>query len=304
MRLLLLSSLLLFSVSSFSCSGDEFFLDNPEFESYVDTIKIIENYPINDSIIIKDNIKDVTIEKLFSYKSTAKTGNQGIAVFNDLMFQCYDSNYMIDVIDLYNKKKRCFFYVESNNLIHCNSVNFGPYYFDVNDGYPLLYIQQRGYANKLNVYRLESDQDSLFSASLVQTLYFAPCSYTLTSTNTFNNSLYVIHGYNKNNYLSVFNVPDPLSGDTTIDIYNAISISYLPVTKVIQDTASDEHYLYFLCGYGNEGELWQIDIGRKEAIVFDLTKYGLNGEPEGLECYEDGLLIAFPWGQVYKIKIK
>jgi hypothetical protein len=112
-------------------------------------------------------------------------------------------------------------------------------------------------------------------------------------------------GYNNIRYLSILDVPDFKDKNIKMDLRNAIKTFILPSTKIIQDSAADDNYLYFLCGQEKDGELWQIDITSHEARVIDLPSYNLNREPEGIDCYEDGFLVSFLGSSsFYKISIK
>ncbi len=71
--------------------------------------------------------------------------------------------------------------------------------------------------------------------------------------------------------------------DITVNVNLATETYYLPFKKVIQDTAFNNNYLYYVCGTSNQGELWQIDMKTKKAKVIDLPQNGLNSEPEGIE---------------------
>ena len=292
----------LFILSFVSCEQDDDFIEILEGEGNLETISLHPTLNVDDSLVIKEH-PEVVIEKFFSFKTKSTTTNQGFAIYNNLMFQCYHTNNIIDIIDLNIKKVTSSIFLEPDELIHCNNVNFGADFYEIDDKYPLLYIQQRGYENKLNAYRIYMDKDSLLSASLVQTISFSPCSRSVTSISSSNNNLYVIYVYNKARYLSIFNVPDSKWGDIKLDMKDAIKTYILPSTKVMQDSAANGKYLYFLCGYGKEGEIWQIDMDTNEARVIDLPSYNLKGEPEGIDCYEDGLLVSFLGRAVYKIRI-
>ena len=289
-------------LSFISCEQDDDFIETLEGQGNLDIISVLPYLSIDDSLVIKEH-PEVEIEKFFSFKTKATTTNQGFAIFDNMMFQCYHTNNIIDIIDLSIKKVISSIYLEPEELVHCNDVNFGADFYEPEDKYPLLYIQQRGYANKLNAYRIVMEEDSLLSASLIQTISFTPCSKSVTSINSTNNILYVMYVYNKARYLSTFYVPHFKGGDISLDMRNAIKTYILPSKKVIQDSAANEKYLYFLCGYGKEGEIWQIDMDTNEARVIDLPSYNLKGEPEGIDCYEDGLLVSFLGRAVYKIRI-
>ena len=94
-----------------------------------------------------------------------------------------------------------------------------------------------------------------------------------------------------------------LKSEVVLNLIKAEKTYAIKIPKVVQDTAFGSGSLYFVCGYSKEGELWKIDMKTKTAKVIDLTKYGLNGEPEGLEEYEGNIIMSFSNRSVYKIKI-
>lgn len=274
----------------------------------------VENKPLSiesnremniDSIkVIDSSLYKVTIEKLFRFSSQSKTGLQGSAIFNNKMFQCHHSNNIIDVIDLEKKKVIYSIPLEPEELVHCNNVNFGPGFYDMTDTYPLLYIQQRGYENKLNAYRIISEGDSIFSAHFIQFILFYSCKSSVTAINRSKNLLHVFFPLNGHTHIATLEMPPFSDKNDIVDIKNATNILYLPLNKVIQDTACDDNYLYFLCGYGGEGELWQINMENFEAKIIHFPDFNISNEPEGIDCYDNEILVSFIGRNVYRIKIE
>lgn len=282
-----------------------------------DTITIVKNDTTivgNDTIITpKDSIladsihstyqPEITYTKLFTLNSTSKNTTQGFAVHDKYLFNCHHTNDVIDIFDLETKKAVGAIHLEPETIVHCNNVNFGSERYLEDDKFPLLYIQQRGYASKLNVYRIVSKGDSAFAAEKIQTISFESCSWCINTIDKSRNLLYTFYGYNGNNYLSCFRMPSYREGDITIHPKSAYKTFFCPYKKVGQDTAFDDKYLYITCGYSKEGELWRIDMDNKMARLIDLTKYKLNGEPEGLDIYKGDILLSFLSKALYRITI-
>lgn len=282
-----------------------------------DTITIIKNDTTivgNDTIVTpKDSIiadslhssnqQEIIFTKFFTLQSVSKNTNQGFAVHDKYLFNCHHTNDVIDIYDLETKKAVGEIHLEPETIVHCNNVNFGSEFYSNDDKFPLLYIQQRGYASKLNVYRIINEGDSIFSAEKIQTIFFESCSWCINTIDNSKNLLYTFYGYKGKNYLSCFRMPSYREGDITIHPKSAFKTFYCPYKKVGQDTAFDDKYLYITCGYSKEGELWRIDMDNKMARLIDLTKYKLNGEPEGLDIYKGDILLSFLSKALYRITI-
>ena len=282
-----------------------------------DTFKIVKNDTIivgNDTIInpkdsiIADSLQsayqpEITYSKLFTLSSTSRNTTQGFAIYDKYLFNCHHTNDVIDIFDLETKKKVSEIHLEPETIVHCNNVNFDSEFYSEDDRFPLLYIQQRGYASKLNVYRIICNGDSIITADKIQTISFESCSWGINTIDNRRNLLYTFYGYGGNNYLSSFRMPSYREGDVSIHPKSAYKTYYCPYKKVGQDTAFNDKYLYITCGYSKEGELWRIDIENKTAKLIDLTRYKLTGEPEGLDIYKGDILLSFFNKALYRITI-
>lgn len=323
-RLVLLS---IFILLMSACGSADNFIDDQEEVEVIDSILVIPASPNDSTIKTADTItigndtivhpKDTTsadsllingkpeieYNKLFRLTSTSRNYTQGIAIYDNYLFNCHHSNDVIDVFDLESQKAIAYITLEPNNIIHCNNVNFGSEFYSKEDKFPILYIQQRGYACKLNAYRIICERDSFITAEKIQTISFESCSSCINTIDVKKNLLYAIYEYNGKKYISSFRMPSVKEGDVSINIHSAQKTYYSPYTKVGQDTAFNDNYLYVLCGNKNEGELWRIDISNKIAKMIDLTKYGMIAEPEGVDIYKDNIIVSFLNSPLHKIKI-
>lgn len=290
-------------VMQFSCLGKDDMMDTFDSLLQVDTINIVPTLQIGDTLLVNDTIQ-IELEKFFSFKTESQTSNQGMAIYDNKMFQCYHSNNIIDIFDLENIKKIASIRLKPEELIHSNNVYFGKDFYDFNDSYPILYIQKRGYANKLNAYHICSEADTVFNAELVQALSFFNCERSVSVIDRTYNTLYIIYENGVNKYIAAFDIPSLSEEEINIDVRKAIRTYSLPCKKVIQDTACDDKFLYFLCGLANKGELWKIDMKTGEALTIDLPSNKLKGEPEGIDCYKDWVVVSFVGHSVYKLRIK
>lgn len=257
---------------------------------------------ISDSLCLS-NHQEIEYTPLFKLTSTSKNEQQGIAIYDKYLFNCHHSNDIIDVFDLEAQKKVASISLEPETIVHCNNVNFGPEFYNNKDKFPLLYVQQRGYACKLNVYRIICNGDSITGAKKVQTISFESCSSCINTIDIKRNLLYAIYGMNGNSYISSFKMPSVKDGDISIHPKTALKTYYSPYKKIGQDTAFDNNYLYLLCGYSKEGELWRINLDNKTAKLIDFTEYGLYGEPEGIDIYNNDIYVSFLNTPLYKMVI-
>ncbi len=186
--------LLIFSILSLSaCEKDDDVYKNTQEIVPTDTIKITNI--ATDTLHISDSAR-IEYVKLFTIKSKTANSTQGFAIYDSLLFNCHHSNDIIDVYNINNGKEIASINLESDAIIHCNDVNFGSKFYSDNDIFPLLYIQQRGYANKLNTYRIIVNNDSIYSAQRMQTISFVPCSDSITAIDVSNNLIYIIYKMN------------------------------------------------------------------------------------------------------------
>lgn len=328
MRSLILLVFLLVFVSA--CGENDDYFDEEVINTPVDTIIVVPTNPNDttkatpsDSIIVTpsdttktsdntvsvdDSLKmsqsvEIEYKKIFTINSLSTQSIQGLAIYDDYLFNCHHSNNVIDVYDLKTYQKVASISLDPVTIIHANNVNFSSQFYDSNDKFPLLYIQHRGYANKVNVYRIIVDKENNFTAQLIQTLSFSPCDWSITTIDSDKNILYVLFGQGKGDMVSTFSCPSYADGDIIINVNKGINTYSLPMSKVTQDTAFKGKYLYFVRGTSNQGELWRVDMENKTAICIDLTKYNLKSEPEGIDVYNSELIVSFINKSVYKIKI-
>ena len=275
-----------------------------DFPFPCDSFDIVSIDSTKQEIQDNDNPSHIEITKLFKLSSISHYYAQGFAIYDKYLFNCHHSNDIIDVFDLETQKSIAYLHLEPDMIIHCNNVNFGSEFYSENDRFPILYIQQRGYACKLNAYRIICSGDTFLTAEKVQTIYFGPCKSCINAIDTRNNLLYALYDYNGKNFISSFQMPSVHAGDITINLQSAYKSYYSPYTKICQDTAFDDKFLYILCGYNNEGELWIIDMDNKKARVIDLPKYNLFAEPEGIDIYNRSIIVSFPNKPLYCINIQ
>ena len=232
-----------------------------------------------------------------------ETTFQGMAVFGDYLFQCHHSNNRIDVYDLRDNSLSFTIEQEGNGAVHCNNADFGTDYYDKNDPFPLLYLEQKGNRHKTSVYRIVKT-DSTYTAQMVQTLTFEPCTRSISNNDLENGYMYVTHGEGKSGFVTKIKIPSYKKGDMTIDLKSKKALATFDVStpKVGQDGTIHNKKLFQLKGYSREGELKIVDLER-QCILFvaQFNKIGMHGEPEGIAWYKNHLIVSTVSGQVYNV---
>jgi hypothetical protein len=210
---------------------------------------------------------------------------------------------------------------DASLLGHCNTVNFGPNFYDENDMFPLLYVSDGNNAlgadNKVRVVRLTYSED-VYTAELLQ---------TITLPSVINGHSYdwsVVHidkdykylwwtGYhdNKEVYFAKFSIPAIFDSENNV----------IPTVTLTENDVLDEFVtfgnilhpqggsiingiLYLpagVPGYGSTVYLHVYDIWRKEFInSINLTKLGFNIEPECAAYYDGSIYVTTQANGIYK----
>lgn len=243
----------------------------------------------------------VKVEKLFNLKKTTKRNTQGAAVFNNLLFQCHDTNDIIDIYDLQTNEHLQSIKLEGDSITHCNNVDFGREYYSESDRFPLLYLQVREKYHKTLVFRIV-EEDSIMRLDKVQTLQFEPLNWCTTTIDARKRKMYVLRLGKEINYLYRFNLPKVSEGDLTFHISNASKTIEIPKVKQNQDATIHRRFLYRIYGFKDQGVLGVVNLKEGKLVgLMDLTKYGMTSEPEGIIYYNHGLIITFLNKEVYRI---
>ena len=176
-----------------------------------------------------DNIK--SINTIMMLADTPSGGSrQGCAYYNGLLFVFHDSNDIIEIYDV--DEKRLINIVDmtdggfSHYQYHCNNANFGNKKYDKNDPFPLLYVSMEHLnQHRILVFRIIGSMDNM-KFKLVQTIILPEPSqillyYPNCYIDTEKNSMWV-SGYSTNNYhfspnnhliYLRFNLPEVNDGD-------------------------------------------------------------------------------------------
>lgn len=313
-----LSLLMLVAIVLFGCSKASFEEEQIIPEVKIDTVYVIDysdNINIINNIVVLDDEVLHSIALLASFeidfvkigvidKSEKRPDIQGCCIYDGIMFQCYHTNEIIDLISVDSLKRKASILLESNTIIHCNDVSFGGRKYQESDHFPVLYIQQRGYASTVNAYRIWKNQD-FYDASLIQSIVFSPCNYSVSTIDAKRSLFYVLYDNGDGTILSSYDIPAFNKTTTDVNLLKEAKNKsfFMPLTKVTQDMAFFDHYLFISSGYSGEGELWIVDVNTSMARRIDLPSYGIKAEPEGLSFYQGKLYLVMNNYNCYTLDI-
>lgn len=254
-------------------------------------------------ILTEANIK---VEKAFKMNNSSNTSYQGMAVFNDYLFQCRHSNNIIDVYNLKNNNLAFTIEQKGEGTLHCNNVDFGTQYYSETDEFPLLYLEHKGTQHKTSVYRIIKNENA-YTAEKIQTFNFSPCSWSISNNDTDNGYMYISHdGIGLSYNIAKIKIPDFKDGDLEITLNAESCVEYFPVednsNKVGQDATIYKNKLFQLKGQSGNSELRIYNLNNHNLIFsVDLRKMGISGEPEGIAWYKDHIMISVINGQIYNM---
>ena len=261
---------------------------------------------IDERVLLLDfdtlSYENIIVEKAFVIEKKVGTSLQGIAVFNDLLFQTHNYGSYIDVYDLTNNTFAFSIEKDRENSVHCNNADFGPYYAS-DDPFPLLYLEHSSGKHQTSVYRIIK-QDSIYTMEKVQTLNFSQCTNAITNNDNNNGFMYVSYTHDNIRSIAKINIPDISLENHTValDSINILDQFDIVIDKVAQDATVYNNKLFQLKGYSGEGEICIYDLIKHKIIfVIDWNRVGMAGEPEGIAWYKDHLIVTTNSRQVYNI---
>ena len=146
--------------------------DTLRYETKLDTIKYA-----NKKQIVTDfdelSYDNVLIEKAFVMEKHNDNAFQGLAIYEDYLFQTYHRKACVDVYDLINNKFVFSLIQNDEGPVHCNNADFGNFY-EPTDPFPLLYLEYRAGNMKTGVYRIVN-KTGTFELEKIQILSFSSC---------------------------------------------------------------------------------------------------------------------------------
>lgn len=252
---------------------------------------------------------------------------QGACIYGNKLFQFYAYSKFAVYDLLTNTISSIFSFDAGTNGIHCNSACFGNK-LNSSDSYPLLYVNayldseligkgvcevhqivQSGdtyTTNYIQTIRIGFTNDELWTGEVINPSTLANCNFLV---DTVNNRLiaYVTQGFARTRFF-LFELPDPSEPNVTLskdDILDYFDLAYI---ANIQDSCLYNGMIYMTAGinwgdYDQLLRLYAINLnGRSIVSEIHLDEISvLNTEPEGIDYYDDALIMTQTIGNVYKL---
>ncbi len=186
---------------------------------------------------------------------------------------------------------------------HCNSVNFGTQYYDVEDVSPLIYVStgyaSGGYTGAL-VYRI-TQHNGTFFITLVQTIRFPVDKSSWTEFIPGDEFAYLCYTTER----VIYKVPMPklkdgdiiISRDDAIETYQFTPQPDWMSTSRNQDRMIYQGKIHVISGVPQSGEASVLFILNLETLererIIDFKKIGLIKEPESIFNWNGDICVAF-----------
>ena len=250
---------------------------------------------------------------------------QGACIYEDQLFQFYAWS-KFSVYDLLtNTLSGIFSFDEATAGLHCNSACFGNKQ-NSTDAYPLLYVNSYldNVGNGVCEVHKITESNGTYTTDLIQTIHIDFTDNTLWTgevinpstlangnflVDTINNRLiaYVTQGFARTRFF-MFELPDTAIANVTLSTNNIIDYFDLAYIANIQDSCLHNGMIYMTAGinWGDYDQILRIYVinlnGRSIVSEIHLEEISaLNTEPEGIDYYDDSLVITQTIGGVYKL---
>lgn len=275
-------------------------------EDEADHSYVVESY----GVLLSDSVTTdsvtrymVKAQPMFRIQPSIDFSLQGIAVYNNKLFQCYDKNQQIDVYDLATQQLAYTIAGDMANSTHCNNVDFSNIYYAPEDEFPLLYLEVRGNQRRTLVYRIVR-QDADYVLQKIQTIKFTNCTGCTTTLDNSDSTLVVYHDKDGGQVYSKVKVPDLSRSTVTIPLDSTRVMASMAVasTRVGQDATIKDGKMYHLFGYADDCELIITSLGiGKEVARINLPRTGFWGEPEGIAFAGDTMIVTNIYGVAFHL---
>ena len=248
----------------------------------------------------------IEYEEILNFGETR--ASQGGDSWGDYFFQFTEKNTLVRIYDLSTRTLVQTIKI-TNSLkgfvprCHCNSVNFGPEFYDANDVFPLLYVStgysSGGYTGAL-VYRI-TQHNGIFFITLVQTIKFPVDKSSWTEFIPGDEYAYLC--YTTERIIFKVTMPKLKDGDIIISRDDAIeTYQFAPqpdwmLTSRNQDRMIYQGKIHVISGVPQSGEASVLFILNLETLererIIDFKKSGLTKEPESIFNWNGDICVAF-----------
>ena len=261
--------------------------------------------------VVAGNTEPADYDDSIEYEEIMNFGgtrlSQGGDSWGDYFFQFTANNTAVRVYDLSTRTLVQTIKITSSLKgfvpnCHCNSVNFGTEYYDVEDIFPLIYVStgyaSEGYTGAL-VYRI-TQHNGTFFITLVQTIKFPVDVSSWTEFIPGDEFAYLCYTSER----VIFKVPMPKlkDGDIIIRRDDAVeTYQFSPQPKWMsssrnQDRMFSQGKIYVISGVpkGEASVFMILDLqSRTRERIIDFTKNGLTTESESLFIWRGDICVAF-----------
>ena len=248
----------------------------------------------------------IEYEEIINFGETR--ASQGGDSWGDYFFQFTANNTLVRVYDLSTRTLVQTIKITTSlrgfvSNCHCNSVNFGTEYYDVEDVFPLIYVStgyaSGGYTGAL-VYRI-TQHNGTFFITLVQTIKFPVDKSSWTEFIPGGEFAYLCYTTER----VIFKVPMPklkdgdiiISRDDAIDTYQFSPQPDWMSTSRNQDRLLYQEKIYVISGVPQTNEASVLFILNMEKLererIIDFKRINLTSEPESIFLWQGNICVAF-----------
>lgn len=282
-------------------------LSSCQTEDFMEEIQLAQ-----DSIPEVDDV-GIKIEKYMKQNSIGSV--QGASCYGDFLFQFQNHNANVYIYNLKDKEHVYTFPMEPITSNHCNNASFSSIFYEADDEFPLLYVSGSGSGNynHAQVYRIERNNNNIFSIIKVQEIILPKCNesnklyWTGVIMDNENGFMYVYANHKTSAQIAKFNIPDNsipeiiLSDDDILEIFSLDKFTHQ------QGAVIRNGFLYVMDGvpqWGDTNYLRIIDLNKHEDYaLYNVSEMGFNQEFEGLTIYKDMLIAPTIGSGIFSIKL-
>lgn len=248
-----------------------------------------------------------TYEDIMPLSGNLSPHSQGGDCWGDYFFQFTNNNAVVRIYDLDSQTLIQTAKIDQRGFVsscHCNTVCFGPDFYEEGDEFPLIYVSTgyaaKGYTGAL-VYRIIREEDQ-FNFTLVQTLRFPVDQSSWTEFVPADDGFAYLC-YTTERVIFKVRIPKVEEGDVIIDRSQAVeTFQFTPQPDWMATSRNQDRLFYrgkivYITGVPQSGEasafvLLNLETLEREKII-DFKEIGLRDEPESVFLWRGDLCVAF-----------
>ena len=250
--------------------------------------------------------------------SVSSTSRQGCAVYGDYLFVFHNTNDVIEVYSISQKKLNQIIRLAGSDLFnseyHCNNANFGQVKFSSDDFFPLLYVSMEHIKQHCILVLRIKDNESGLGVELIQKIELpkpevSSMYYPNSYIDIVENSLWV-SGYTNNNYNAYddnhlryvkYNLPTISSGSLIkLQESDLVQSAFFKSISSTQGGVIINGMLHQVFGIYSPRYYVVYDL-KELQIIFKKELYLVDCEPEGLFMWNNSIYYTSE-SSVYEIQ--